>query len=216
MRTLRAFGWTVLTAALLLSAREASAQARMVIVVGLADSELAGDDATVRGFGDRKGFHVGVSGDVPIFGRLLTFGPGATYLERGFSYPNGTTRVKLSYLEVSVPLRVNVPVGDAFTVTLFAGPGFGLEFGCALTDEQENLVSTLDCQSSDFDFRSWDLTTVFGAGVTVPVSERAWVVANAALDGSFRSIDSGSPKADFKHRSLLINAGVSVPLGRSR
>jgi hypothetical protein len=185
-------------------------------VLGLAASELAGEDAELRNFQDRKGFHVGVSGDIPLLGRLVTLGPGAMYIERGFSYPNGTTSVKLSFLEISSPLRINIPAGDAFTFGVFASPGFALEFGCTLTDEQENLVSTVECQSRDFDFRSWDLTGLIGAGVTVPVAERAWVVANAVLNRSLRSIDSGSPRADFKHRTLLINAGVSVPLGRSR
>jgi hypothetical protein len=106
---------------------------------------------------------------------------------------------------------VSVPLG-AFSVGVFASPGIALEFGCLYKERRENVESSLDCQGNDLDFKSWDVTGLVGAGVAVPLSGGVNLLFQGALDRSLTSIDTGSPKADFKHRSWLFNAGASFPM----
>jgi hypothetical protein len=201
----------LLTAALTaLLARHVAAQTRLSIVAGLAISEVAGDDWDENSFDDRKGFHIGVAAEVPLLG-VFTLLPGATYLNRGFTSLDGAYDLKLSYLEVSAPLRLNVPVGPV-TVGAFASPGISLAFGCAEKQEIEGGVSARDCDPSEFFFKGWDFTGIIGAGLSIPLSNEARLLLNGALNTSLTSIATGTPKADFRHRSILINAGVSFPL----
>jgi hypothetical protein len=197
-------------AAALVCATAAAAQTRMILVGGLTISEISGDDAVGGDFGTRNGFHLGVAADLPLLG-WLSVSPGATYLDRGYTYPGDSASIKLSYLEVSAPLRVSVPVGPV-SFGVFASPGIALEFGCIFKEQRGNVESSLDCEGSDLDFKGWDVTGIVGAGLAVPLANDTRVLLSGALDTSLTSLDSGDPPLDLRHRSWLISAGASFPL----
>jgi hypothetical protein len=191
-----------------------ASQTRMIMVAGVAVSDIAGTDGDAGNFGSRTGLHLNIAAELPLLG-VLSVAPGATYLDRGYTYPGDSASIKLSYLEVSAPLRVSVPLGP-LSFGVFGGPGIALEFGCLYKERNDRVETSLDCQGNDLDFKSWDVTGIVGAGLALPLSSGTNILLNGALDTSLISLDRGSPKADFRHRSWLVNAGASFPLVRPR
>lgn len=220
MRALRGTLWSLLLVpVLLLFSESLAAQTRLAIVGGVTISQLSGSGVDdYEDLESRTGINLAISAEVPLLGRFVRFVPGGVFIDKGFR--DGTSSLKLSYLEVIAPLLVSVPVGGAFRFNVFAGPGFGLEFGCQFKTTQEttegNVQSSFDCQNQDFEFKGTDVTIMAGAGVEVPVAPQISILANVALDSSLRSIDSSIANADLKHRAWLISAGAAFPLSQRR
>jgi hypothetical protein len=192
-----------------------SAQTRMTLLGGLAFSRVAGtEESEFSNMRARRGLHVTVTADIPLFTSALTISPGGAFTDRGFHYgPEATeTEIKLSYFEIIAPLRVAIPVAGPLGLNLYAGPGFGLSMGCqfkARTSPQS--ISMVDCRNGDFDFKSIDLVGIAGAGISFTLPGDTKLQVNGALD---RSLTSIRDNADVKHRTWLIQAGASYPVQR--
>jgi hypothetical protein len=220
--------WTVPLVALLATAPATAAQGpaptsqtRLAVVIGPSINKLSGSGTEGdTDLGSYTGMHVGVSALVPLLGRWLSVSAGALYVDKGHTFAGGTASLKLSFLEVAPLLRVSLPVGSAFDLVAFGGPGFALSFGCVLKIEEEDdqeqgiVERTVSCTNEDFLFKGTDITAIVGAGVAIPLNPRASLLLNAALDTSLRTIDSSSAHADLRNRTWLIDAGVSFPLSR--
>ena len=228
MIAVRGIRWTVPLVALLATAQATAAQGpapvsqtRLAVVVGPSINKLSGSGTEGdTDLGSYTGLHVGVSALVPLIGRWLSVSGGALYLDKGHTFAGGTASLKLSVLEVAPLLRLSVPVGSAFDLVGFAGPGFALSFGCVLKVEEEDdqeqgvIERTVSCTNEDLLFKGTDITAIIGAGVVIPLNTRASLLLNAALDTSVRTIDSSTSNADLRNRTWLIDAGVSFPLAR--
>jgi hypothetical protein len=205
----------LLLAALALAPAAASAQTRMTLLGGLAISRVAGtDESEFSNMRNRRGMHVTITADIPLFTSALTFSPGGAFTDRGFTYGPEATRaeIKLSYLEIIAPLRVSIPVAGPLGLSLFGGPGFGLSMGCqfkARTSPQT--ISMVDCRNGDFDFKSIDVVGVAGAGFSFLLPGDTRVLLNGAFDTSLVSIRADQ---EVKHRTWLIQAGASYPVQR--
>jgi hypothetical protein len=208
----------LLLIALLSIPTAAHAQTRMALSGGVAISKLTGHD--VSDFQDlrtRRGIYVNGAADIPLLGGgILSVSPGATYVDRGFTFGDTSieSAIKLSYLQIVAPLRVSVPVAGPLGVHVFGGPGFGLSFGCLFSRRQPNSITTVDCTNDEFQFKSIDVTGLLGAGLSFLLPNETRITLNGALDTSLKSIDSSEQNQDIRHRSLIISAGVIYPIQR--
>jgi hypothetical protein len=200
----------LLVTALIVAPSIVSAQTRMTLLGGVALSRVEGtDESEFSNMRARRGLHVTVTADIPLFTPALTFSPGGAFTDRGFHFgPEATeAEIKLSYIEIISPLRVAIPVAGPVGLSLFAGPGFGLSMGCqfkARTSPQS--ISMVDCRNGDFDFKSIDVVGIAGAGISFTVPGDTRLLLNGAFDTSLVSIRND---ADVRHRTWLIQAGAS-------
>lgn len=215
MRALRGFAWVLLSGALLLPAEPVLGQTRMSVVAGAARSGVSGADTEGAGYSGRTGIYLNVAAELPLW-RFLSVLPGGSYLDRGYNFNEDNYRLKLPYVEISAPLRVSVPLGGTLGLHVFGGPGFALAFGCNFIQEQGNVQSSFTCEPGDFLIRSWDVTAILGGGLSIAVAGPTRLLLQAAVDNSLMTIDSGNPRADIKHRTLLITAGASFALQNRR
>jgi hypothetical protein len=206
----------LLLSALLLPTEPLLAQTRMSVVAGPAMSNVSGADTEGAGYTGRTGVYIGIATELPLLGSFLSVLPGGSYLDRGYNFDGDTYKLKLPYVEISAPLRVSVPLGSTFGMHLFGGPGFALAFGCSFIEQQDNVQSSFTCEPSDFLIRSWDVTAILGGGLSIAVAGPTRLLLQAAVDNSLMTIDSGNPRADIKHRTLLITAGASFALQNRR
>lgn len=181
------------------------AQGRLTIAAGMAHTEITNFEDS------RNGLYVAISTEFPLFGPV-EFIPGGHYMERGFTTAN--TDTKLPFFELRAPLQVAFDVAGPVGVHLFAGPGFALSMGCVFKQFEENVERTVDCSVSDFEFRSWDVTGVAGAGLSFAVTPDVSLVLDGAFDTSLIEASTAPGESGFKHRTLLFSLGVNYPLTR--
>jgi hypothetical protein len=206
----------LLVTSLIVAPSTVSAQVRMTLGGGVAMSRLTGDNAGFEGIRQRRGIFVNFAADIPLLGGgILSVVPGGVYIDRGFTFVEEAfdeSALKLSYLQVVAPLRLDVPIAGPVGVHAFGGPGFGVSFGCQFTRRRTGSITSFDCTNDEFQFKSIDVTAMGGGGLTYRLPNDTRIMLTAALNTSLSSVDSSESNLDIRHRSLLFGAGVTYPL----
>lgn len=127
-----------------------------------------------------------------------------------------TAKVKLGYIEVPVLARVIVPVEKSkVEPSIFAGPYVAFKTNCTVKGSTEGISVSMDCSEMEGGaIKSTDFGLAFGGGVAFPLGTRVSGLLEGRYDLGLTKIDDGTPQADVKNRSLMVFAGVSIPVGR--
>lgn len=139
---------------------------------------------------NRTGFAAGLSLPLPL-GPIFALQPEALYVEKGWE---GFTNQKLTYLEVPLFLRANIPVPGISPFGL-AGASASFRLSCKTND--------VDCPSGA---RKTDYGVALGAGV------RLGGLSGLTLEGRYtwglRNVSDVTTGLDSKTRSFLALVGV--------
>jgi len=170
--------------------------------------------ATFSKFGgtDRDIFtktHVALAG-----GGFVTFGlgpnfaiqPEALYAQKGGkAEESGTSvKVKVSYAEIPVLLKVRMPVksGGLVSPHVYVGPAIGFKIDCTLKGSDGTTTISGSCDDNDTKLKSTDFSVVFGAGLDV-----GRAVIDVRYDLGLSKISDETTNNDVKNRTLFLLAG---------
>ena len=176
------------------------------VLAGAAFAKVSGSDVT----GDVKtrvgiaagGFvTIGVSKNFAIEPEALFVQKGAKQTESGV-----TSRLKLSYVEVPVLLKLRFPGSSGGTVVphIYAGPYLGFKAGCHLSSTDGTTTVSAKCEDSPFDFKvkSTDFGATFGGGVDV-----GRAIIDVRYDFGFSKIGDNTSDNDIKNRVFYLLVG---------
>jgi hypothetical protein len=174
------------------------------VLAGAAFAKLGGSDAT----GDIKtrvgiaagGFvTIGISKNVAIEPEALFVQKGAKQTESGVE-----TKLKLSYVEVPVLLKLRFPGSGTVVPHIYAGPYLGFKAGCNLTGTQGSVTVSAKCEDQAFDFKvkSTDFGATFGGGVDV-----GRAIIDVRYDLGFSKIPDSSTDNNIKNRAFYLLVG---------
>ncbi len=105
----------------------------------------------------------GVLPHVSIQPEALFTMKGAEYSLSGLpSMPVGTAKMKCTYLDVPVLVKVDVPTTGAFVPYLYAGPNFGFLLSAKVSSDMSGSLLEEDVKK---DMKSTDVGIAFGGGV---------------------------------------------------
>ena len=179
--------------------------------------KIGGEDAADDN-NRRTGFLIG--GFVLVDAGLIAVQPELMYIQKGASQertlPDGTTvtrTIKLDYIEVPVLVKLQVPLEEGITPSVFAGPTLGLNVTAEAEAEAEGESAREDISSATEDISDdvsgTDFGLALGGGVDVELN-------NVTLMGDIRyglgltSTDDGD--ASIQNRGFMITAGLALDL----
>lgn len=136
----------------------------------------------------RTGFAAGLS--LPLGRGILALQPEGLYVERGWE---GTAEGKLTYIEVPLLLRVNIPTPGIAPFAV-AGPSASFRLSCT--------SGGADCPS---DTRSTDYGVNLGAGVRL--GGRSGLTIEGRYSWGLRKLSEVTTGLDAKTRTFLALAG---------
>lgn len=158
----------------------------------------------------RTGFLVGGFAVVRL-SPVFAFQPEVLYAQKGaggsFTEEGSTASVEfqLSYLEVPLLLRLDVPGGTAARPFLLVGPSVALNVGCEVEASFDGVTGSADCDEEDAaEPQSVDFGGLVGGGLEFPLGTRSLSVGVRYTYG-FSDVFDG---ADVQNRTLGIVAGL--------
>jgi hypothetical protein len=222
---LRRFLWVgviSLFAASLLTVTSASAQVTLGVKGGLNIADVGGGDAPSTG--ETKTGFIGGGFLELQFGNIFAVQPEVLYTMKGIENFSGTpdSEIKLSYIEVPVLLKVNVPIeGSNIRPNFYAGPVVAFEGSCKVTDPGTS-VDDEDCDAAaaapafddePFETVSTDFGLVFGGGLDFLIGG-AEVGADVRYTLGLTTIDDADDPDDIKNQVISFMVTVGFPLNR--
>lgn len=134
----------------------------------------------------------------------------ALYVTRGYTTDSGRGKLKLSYIEVPVLLRLDLSSGLRVAPYIMAGPSLSFETGCRFAFDYESLPST-DCDQLELDTKSTDLGGTGVAGLELGIGPGNIFVEGRYTHGFTNVIASDG--IESRNRTFGLFAGYSFPLG---
>lgn len=178
--------------------------------LGVSISNLGGDDA--RNADSRTGMIVGWSFHVDR-GSRVAFQPEFNYWEKGADsrFFGLDTRLKTSYLDIPLLVRLDLTDGGAVTPHLLVGPTLGINLTCEVRVSGGPFSGKRDCEDSDgLDVKTLDLGVGGGFGIAMDMG--GWrLLADARYTVGMTDIFED---VNARNRGFGITAGVSFPLTR--
>ena len=215
--TIRSVLRTLLAVSALLVPASLAAQTSLSVGGGLTLSEVqvstAGFDITP----DRRiGFTAGVGYTRPLTGSVA-LQIGGAYVQKGYKLnvdffgETASATAKLDYLELTALAKPTFPLGafmgeGSSSFHLLAGPAVGISVSCSLEEEGE----TEDCAD---DLTAFDLGLLAGAGIQLGRFRLDATYTLGILDVAADSGDDDGTES-LKNRSIAVQAGFVIPLGR--
>lgn len=208
MRTLL----TALALALVLVASQASAAAGPTVFgvkAGLSFANLGGDDNFL---GDdapnsdsRTAGCLGGFVEIPI-NNMISFQPEMLYAMKGAKWSEGDVEatLKLSYIEVPMLFKVNIPMQGQARPFLAVGPAVAFKTSAKGELTYEDATIELDVD----DVKGTDLGMIIGGGVGFPFMNRM-AMLEARYDLGLTTIDDSEDACDIKNRAISILVGFT-------
>ncbi len=172
------------------------------VMAGLNLANLGGDD--VENVDTRTAFKVGGFVSFPV-SETVNIRPEVYYTMKGatqkFDYMGTTVKLtyKLSYVEIPVLLRLNLPLENASVLPgIFVGPALAIKTGGKVKAEAEGQSEESDIE----DMKSMDFGVVFGLGVNV-----SGFMLDVRYNLGLTTIDDSADPDDVKNRVLSFNIG---------
>lgn len=206
MRTLL----TALALALVLVASQAFAAAGTTafgVKAGLNIASVHGDDADDMlpvGWDSRVAFSVGAFTEIPING-MLSFQPELLYAMKGAKATVEDVEItwKLSYIEIPMLFKVNVPMAGAARPFLVVGPEVGFKTTSKLAGEGGGYSVEMDLEN----VKGTDLGMIIGGGVGFPFMNRM-ACLEARYDLGLTTIVDVED-VDVKNNAISIMVGIT-------
>jgi len=201
---------------------------RLGPVAGVNFATVSGDD--VANTKSRTAFLFGAFAEIPL-SRIFSIQPEALYTMKGPKIEDTdiNASLKISYVEVPLLLRVNIPTSGSSSLDLFqgtsgggvgvrphiyAGPAVAFKASCKLSGEEGSSSLDMTCKEAESDldfaaFKGLDWSAVFGGGLDIG----DFTLGARYTMGLGNIIDQqGSETSDVKHRVFSIYAGYGFRL----
>jgi hypothetical protein len=181
---------------------------------GVSIAKLRGDDAEDPGDTNSSRL-VGIFGgfvDYPI-GQMLSVQGELLYAMKGVKAKwtvgddeyNGTT--KLTYIEVPVLLKANIPMDGSVSPHVFAGPALAFKLSAEHETKGPGASATVDLDEA----KGVDVGVVVGAGVGFPMGPKMISVEaryNLGLMNAFDKFEGETKEPDIKNSVISFLLGV--------
>lgn len=173
---------------------------------------LGGDGVDSDETNRRTGFLIG--GFVLVDAGLIAVQPELMYIQKGASQEetfNGTTvtqTVKLDYIEVPVLVKLQVPLEEGITPSVFAGPTLGLNVTAEAEAEAEGESATEDISD---DVSGTDFGLALGGGVDIDFPFGT-LMGDIRYGFGLTSIDDSGEYDSVRNRGFMITAGLALDL----
>ena len=173
--------------------------------------KIGGEDAADDN-NRRTGFMIG--GFVLVDAGLIAVQPELMYIQKGTSREEtirGTTvtrTLKLDYIEVPVLVKLQVPLEEGITPSVFAGPTLGLNVTAEAEAEAEGESATEDI-SDDVSGTDFGLTLGGGVDIDFPVGT---LMGNVRYGFGLTNIDDSEEDFSVRNRGFMITAGLALDL----
>jgi hypothetical protein len=187
--------------------------ARFGLITGINLATVSGSDANVQ---NRTGFMAGGLVVIPI-AHNLALQPEVLFATKGAKSSDATITgaAKLSYVEVPVVLRLDIPASGGVKPFAYAGPAFSLETSCDVEGRAQGLTVSLSCNDAIRQFttpgsvslRAGDVGGLVGGGVAFDVGGRVLTIG-ARYELGFISVMSNDGS---KNRVLSFLATFEWP-----
>lgn len=177
------------------------------VVAGAAFAKVGGPDVADEDVKSRVGIAAGGFATLGI-SRNVAIQPELLYSQKGAKSTEGevTSRVRLSYVEVPVLLKLRFPGSGGGTVVphVYAGPYFGVRVGCSVSASNGTATISSGCgdQAADIHIKSSDFGATFGGGVDV-----GRAIIDVRYDLGLSKIGSETTNNDVKNRVLYLLVG---------
>lgn len=184
---------------------------------GLNLSDLSGD----VNFDSRVGFGFGMFGGLQL-SELWSVFPELSYQQKGakdiaIQVPVTERTIKMSYLELQVPLVLYPEVGDnPFTPRLYGGPYGSLQLTCTkeIEDPAGGSASSSDCEEGSpgevVPFgKSLDFGFLIGAGVNLGGADRGGFTLDVRYSFGLANINEAQLGGDVNHRVIQLLVGYA-------
>ena len=200
-----------LSLALVLVASQAFAETGSTIFGvkgGLSMANLTGDD--VENTDARYGGCFGGFVEIPI-NQMVSFQPELLYAMKGatesweVSGEDHEIAFKLSYIEIPVLFKINIPMGGNYRPCLLLGP----EVAFKASSDVEYTVGGSSIESEVENIKSTDLGMIIGGGVGFPMANRT-AMFEIRYDFGLTTIDDSDMEADVKNTALSILFGITL------
>lgn len=171
---------------------------------------LGGDDVDSEETNRRTGFMIG--GFVLVDAGFVAVQPELMYIQKGASQEqtiNGTAvtaTVKLDYIEVPFLVKLQAPLEEGITPSVFAGPTLGLNVNAEAVGEAEGESVTEDISD---DVSGTDFGLALGGGVDIDFSAGT-LMGDIRYGLGLTSVDDGD--ASIRNRGFMITAGLALDL----
>ena len=121
---------------------------------------------------------------------------------------------KLSYIELPLLARVEIPTAGGVRPHLVLGPSLALRVGCGAELSSRGASLTVKCEefqeSLDIDLKSFDLGVTAGGGIDFAAGRHTFTVGARYTYG----LISIAKNDDTKNRAIQLVLGLSMPLDR--
>lgn len=182
---------------------------RLGLMAGATFATVSVEDAGSTEFKNRTGFMGGGFAEIPV-SNVVSIQPELLYAMKGTKLEDGseTGEIKLSYFEIPVLLRVNIPTeGGTVRPHLYAGPAIGFKVACDFEFEG----TSASCEDEEITLKSSDWSAVFGGGIDI----KQFTIGIRYTLGLANIEDSANGSDDSaKNRALSIYAGFGFTLNK--
>lgn len=182
---------------------------RLGLMAGVSLTSFTGEDAS--DFKSRTSFLGGGFAELPL-SDMISIQPEALYNVKGAKSeePGSNLAIKLSYFQVPVLLRVNVPTSGSGNTRirphLYAGPAMGFKTSCKISGNEGSVSVSADCSDFDVEAKSTELSAIFGGGIDINNFS-----IGARLDLGLSKIDDTNV-SDSKNQVISIYASYGFTL----
>lgn len=161
---------------------------RVTVLAGLNVATFTGD-----GNPDNRAGFVGGVGLVAPFAPDWSFQPELTYSMKGAKASEGGAEatIKLSYIEIPLLLRWDLPASTMAHPFFHAGPAVAFRVGCSAEINSGDVTLSSSCDNAGADVKTLDLGVMFGGGIafkhmnhTASIGVRYNVGMNDIADGN--------------------------------
>lgn len=167
----------------------------------------------------RMGAIAGVDIAAPL-ASALEVRAGAAYAQKGYALSfagpggGGSTTLELDYLQLSVLARVGTSRDGPVSVGVLLGPWTAFRLSCNANTSLDlgGVGSMNDSESCGGEARRIDAGLAVGGGVELAVAEALSLGLDVVYSLGISRIDVA--RESPKNRSLAVQAGVVIPLGR--
>ena len=171
--------------------------------LNLASAASSRPDDRDDGIGSLTRMVAGVSAATPLTTGGWRVQLGAAYAQKGFEF--GIAEFAMDYVELAAMLDRPLPLGDAASVHLLAGPALGFQVSCQVKDQSRSQ----DCPSEGVS--AFDFGVVAGFDFEVGLSDSLGLLVGMSYNlGLVALLDEETYTT--RSRTLTLRSGVTFPI----
>jgi hypothetical protein len=186
-------------------AQGAGTKVHFGVLAGATFAKVGGKDTEGENIKNRTGFAGGGFVGLGV-SKNFEIEPEVLFVQKGAKVTDGstTTKLKVSYVEVPVLLKLRFPGKSGGTVVphIYAGPYLGFKAGCRISGTIGTTTISGSCADEDVNLKSTDFGATFGGGVDV-----GRAIIDVRYDLGLSKIGDDASSNDIKNRAFYLLVG---------